>query len=76
MIQPPSVSVPATAVVAASTSMLIMISRRRSTRSAIVPANSPTKIDGAVLAVCTSATISADVVSVVITHALIVVCIM
>ena len=43
--------------------------------SASVPAISPNSSDGAVLAVCTSATISADGVSVAISHAAIVACI-
>ena len=73
---PSNVRIPRISVVTDSAIMLIVISRLRSTRSASVPANNPTKIDGAVLAVCTSATISADGVSVAITHALIVVCIM
>ena len=43
--------------------------------SAIAPANSPNSSAGAVLAVCTSATISAEGVSVAISHAATVVCI-
>ena len=43
--------------------------------SASDPAISPNRIDGAVLAVCTSATISADGVSVAISHAATVACI-
>ncbi len=51
------------------------ITRRRSMMSASVPEISPNASVGAVLAVCTSATISADVVSVAINHAAIVACI-
>ena len=43
--------------------------------SASVPAMRPNSSVGAVLALCTSATISADVVSVAISHAEIVACI-
>ena len=52
-----------------------MITRRRSTMSASAPATRPNSSDGAVLAVCTSATISAEGVSVAISHAAIVACI-
>lgn len=48
---------------------------RRSTMSASEPASSPKKSDGAVLAVCTSATMRADVVSVAISQAATVACI-
>ena len=48
---------------------------RRSTMSASVPAKSPNSSVGTVLAVCTSATISADGVSVAISHAAMVACI-
>ena len=51
------------------------ITCRRSTMSASVPAISPKSSVGAVLALWTSATISADVVSVAISHAEIVACI-
>ena len=43
--------------------------------SAIAPARRPNRSAGAVLAVCTSATITADGVSVAISHAATVVCI-
>ena len=43
--------------------------------SASAPANRPKSIDGAVLAVCTSATMKADGVSVAISHAATVACI-
>ena len=66
---------PSVAVVANRTICVTRITRRRSTMSASAPASSPSSSDGAVLAVCTSATMSAEGVSVAISHAATVVCI-
>ena len=62
-------------VAASSTYCVTRMTRRRSTMSASAPASRPNKSDGAVLAVCTSATINADGVSVAISHAATVACI-
>jgi hypothetical protein len=51
------------------------MTRRRSTMSASAPATRPNSSDGAVLAVCTDATISGDGVSVAISQAAVVACI-
>ena len=74
-IAPSNVVAPRVAVVANSMICVTRMTRRRSTRSANVPANSPNSSDGAVLAVCTSATMSAEGVSVAINQATTVVCV-
>ncbi len=74
-VRPASVAVPRIAVAATSTPCVTRMIRRRSTMSASEPAMSPNSSDGAVLAVCTSATISAEGVSVAINHAATVACI-
>ena len=62
--------------VATNSAICVMrMTLRRSTRSASTPAKSPSSSEGAVLADCTSATISAEGVSVAISHATIVVCV-
>ena len=74
-IQPISVAMPRLTVAAKSKAWVIRTTRRRSTMSASAPARSPNNSEGAVLAVCTSATMSADGVSVAINHAATVACI-
>jgi len=73
--RPTIVISPMRAVAQSSTSCVTRTTRRRSTMSASAPAASPKSSVGAVLAVCTSATISADGVSVAISHAATVTCI-
>ena len=73
-VHPASVATPSSAVATSRTICVTRITRRRSTMSASDPAIRPNRIDGAVLAVCTSATISADGVSVAISHAATVAC--
>ena len=71
----PVISMTASAPVAESmTSCVVMITRRRSMMSASEPAISPNSRNGTVLADCTMATISAEGVSVAITHAAIAAC--
>jgi hypothetical protein len=72
---PESVTRPSTTVALTSTSCVISTIRRRSKMSARAPAASPNSRNGRLLAVCTSATISADGVSVAISHAATVACI-
>ena len=66
---------PSSAVDSSITSCVTMISLRRFMMSASEPAISPKSRNGKVLADCTSATISADGVSVAITQAAIAACI-
>ena len=68
-------AMPSTAVAASSMNCVTRMIVRRSTMSASVPAKSPNRSAGTVLAVCTSATISADGVNVAISHAATVACI-
>ena len=70
-----SAATPSTAVAASSTNCVTRMTLRRSTMSAKAPASSPNSNAGAVLAVCTNATISADGVKVAINHAATVACI-
>ena len=65
---------PKPTVVTNSRAWVIKTTRRRSTMSASEPASRPNKSDGAVLAVCTNATMSAEGVSVAISHAATVAC--
>ena len=67
-----SVATPSSSAPTRNTICVARITRRRSTMSASEPASRPTTNAGAVLAVCTSATISADGVIVAISHAAIV----
>ncbi len=64
---------PSVAVAANRTICVTRMTRRRSTRSASAPAKSPSSSDGAVLADCTSATMSAEGVSVAMSQATMVV---
>ncbi len=75
MMAPSSVMAPSVAVATNSAICVIRITLRRSTRSASTPAKSPSSSEGAVLADCTSATMSGDGVSVAISQATIVVCV-
>ena len=74
-ITPASVATPSTTVPTRNRTCVANITNRRSTMSASAPAIRPNRIAGAVLAVCTSATISADGVIVAINHAAMVACI-
>ena len=71
---PAMVASPRTRVAASSRICVKRTTLRRSTISARLPASRPSSREGAVLAVCTSATISADGVSVAISHAATVAC--
>ena len=70
-----STATPSAAVPPASANCVSRITRRRSTMSASEPATRPNTTEGRVLAVCTSATVSAEGVSVAISHAATVACI-
>lgn len=72
---PSSVTAPSSAVAPISTTCVATITLRRSTMSAMAPPKSPNSSAGAVLAVCTRATITGEVDSVAISHAATVVCI-
>ena len=71
---PTIVAPPRMSVEANNTSSVARMIFRRSTISASVPATNPKRRVGAVLAVCTSATISGEGVSVAINHAAMVAC--
>ena len=73
MVAPSRVMTPSVAVAANRMICVTTITRRRSTRSASAPAKSPSNSEGAVLADCTSATMSAEGVSVAMSHATMVV---
>ena len=75
MMTPKSVIAPSATVATNRATCVIRMTFRRSTRSASAPAKSPSSSEGAVLADCTSATMSADGVSVAISQATIVVCV-
>ncbi len=70
-----SVAPPSIAVAVSSTTWVAPMILRRWTMSANVPASNPNSSAGAVLAVCTSATMSGDGVKVAINHAATVACI-
>ena len=67
-------STPSNAVAVSSAAEADSTRRLRSTMSAMVPANNPNSSEGKVLAVCTSATMRVEVVSVAISQAASVVC--
>ena len=73
--RPATVARPSTIVVTSRITCVARMTLRRSMMSASAPAKSPSTSVGAVLAVCTSATISADGVIVAISHAATVACI-
>ena len=70
-----SAATPSNAPQASSATWVTMMMRRRSTMSASAPAMNPNSRAGAVVAVCTSATMSGEGVSVAISHAATVPCI-
>ena len=71
---PETVATPSAMVAAMSTTSAAKMTRRRSTTSDSAPASNPNSSDGTVLAVCTRATMSADLVRVVISQAATVAC--
>ena len=73
-IMPSSAVAPSSSRLAHTRIWVMRMMRRRSNRSASAPATRPSASAGAVLAVCTSATISAEGVSVAISQAAIVAC--
>ena len=75
LITPSRLARPSVAVAMRSINCVTKMMRRRSTISARAPEKSPKASVGAVLAVCTKATMKAEGVNVAISHAAIVACI-